>query len=58
MGLKISKIGRLLPLIVLVFFLGAYFIPGGKESGMVKTTLGVVGLLFGVLVGLDRKSVV
>lgn len=51
MELRILKISRLLPIVLILSFLAAYFLPGGGESGMIETTLGVVGLLFAILVG-------
>lgn len=51
MKLKILKIQHLLPIVVIVCFLVAYFLPSGGEGEMVNTALGVVGLLFAILVG-------
>ncbi|MBZ9572704.1 DUF4239 domain-containing protein [Patescibacteria group bacterium] len=51
MDLKILKINRLIPTVLILSFLLAYFLPGGGKSEMIETTLGVVGLLFAILVG-------
>lgn len=51
MKLKILKVQHLLPIVVIMCFLVAYFFPGAGKSEMVNTALGVVGLLFAILVG-------
>lgn len=40
-----------LPIIILVFFSLAFFVPGGETSETVNTILGVVGLMFAIIVG-------
>ena len=51
MKLKIPRVSRLLPIVLIVSFLAAYLLPGGEKSEIIETTLGVVGLLFAILVG-------
>jgi len=51
MGLKILKTSHLLPTVLILFFLAAYFLPGGGTNKMIEATLGAVGLLFAILVG-------
>ena len=48
---KLLKIKYLLPVIVTACFLIPLFLRGGGKSKIIESTLGLVGLLFGILVG-------